>query len=113
MARRGVKKGVSEEDIIIIEYLKSRVYKFANQDKNLQFMRSTTQQQFVDSINSSLKSNPDLSEGFKYAYLQFIDSYSRRDYSVLEQMCEKTLLNAIKSEPLRNDELIKYKKLDK
>ena len=28
-------------------------------------------------------------------------------------MCEKNLLNAIKSEPLRNDELIKFKSLEK
>ena len=54
-----------------------------------------------------------MSDGFKYAYLQFIKSYSRREYHVLDQMCEKNLLNAIKSEPLRNDELIKFKSLEK
>ena len=40
MARNGAK--ISEEDIIIMEYLKSRVYKFGNQNPKLQYMRSTT-----------------------------------------------------------------------
>ena len=53
-----------------------------------------------------------MKEGFKYAYLQFIKSYSRRDFKVIEQMCETNLINAIKKEPLRNDELIKYKNLE-
>jgi hypothetical protein len=91
--------------------LDSKVYKFGNKRTNLPFcqMRPNTELENVTAIQSQIIDKSfELREGFKFAYVEFLKAYARRDFRVLRQLTEGRLEAAIKEEPKPCDEEIVY-----
>ena len=56
-----------------------------------------------EGVKFPTKENANYEEGFLFAYKQFVEAYAERDFEMIEDMCDKNLYRAIRSE--RKDDL--------
>ena len=88
------------------------MYKFGNKDQVLPFclMRPTTSEARVQKLRDVIyqAKGHDYRDGFKGAYKEFLKAYARRDFKILEFICESNLCDAIKAEPKPSNNEIVY-----
>ena len=105
------KSPVTEKQIARQQVLDEKVYKFGNKQFNLPYctMRPNTDLINVKNIQTQvIDKSFELSEGFKFAYIEFLKAYARRDFRILKQLTEGRLEMAIKNEPKPCDDEIVY-----